>query len=66
MHGVYPGEVSHDGEHLIVDGVKIKVRWTQLGRMTPWMDRCMRLSPYMPAILRTYGHCSVRFSVVLQ
>lgn len=25
VHGVYPGEVSHDGEHLIVDGTKIKV-----------------------------------------
>lgn len=25
VHGVYPGEVSHDGEHLIVDGIKIKV-----------------------------------------
>ena len=26
MHGVYDGEVSHDGENLIVDGTKIKVR----------------------------------------
>ncbi|CAM9722421.1 unnamed protein product [Sphacelaria rigidula] len=26
VHGVYPGEVSHDGEHLIVDGTKIKVK----------------------------------------
>lgn len=25
VHGVYDGEVSNDGEHLIVDGVKIKV-----------------------------------------
>lgn len=26
VHGVYGGDVSHDGEHLIVDGTKIKVR----------------------------------------
>lgn len=25
VHGVYDGEVSHDGENLIVDGTKIKV-----------------------------------------
>lgn len=25
MHGVFDGEVSHDGENLIVDGTKIKV-----------------------------------------
>lgn len=31
VHGVYPGEVSHDGEHLIVDGIKIKVH----GEMDP-------------------------------
>lgn len=28
VHGVYGGDVSHDGEHLIVDGTKIKVRHT--------------------------------------
>ncbi|CAN0351172.1 unnamed protein product [Ascophyllum nodosum] len=31
VHGVYDGEVSHDEEHLIVDGVKIKV----FGKMDP-------------------------------
>lgn len=25
VHGVFDGEVSHDGENLIVDGTKIKV-----------------------------------------
>lgn len=25
VHGVYDGEVSHDGDCLIVDGTKIKV-----------------------------------------
>eukprot|EP00752_Nemacystus_decipiens_P008129 g7269.t1 len=31
VHGVYDGEVSHDGENLIVDGTKIKV----FGEMDP-------------------------------
>ena len=31
VHGVFDGEVSHDGENLIVDGTKIKVATNNYG-----------------------------------
>nr|ABU96664.1 mitochondrial triosephosphate isomerase/glyceraldehyde-3-phosphate dehydrogenase precursor [Dictyota dichotoma] len=38
VHGVYPGEVSHDGEHLIVDGVSIKLHAEMDPSKISWGD----------------------------
>lgn len=65
MHGVYDGEVSHDGENLIVDGTKIKVRYSSIAwvcrKKTGRVDLVLASRPHFVALLFAHSLGELRW-----
>jgi glyceraldehyde 3-phosphate dehydrogenase len=53
IHGRYPGEVSSDGDSIIIDGVKIKVLAEKDPAMLPWKDLGVQVVVESTGVFRT-------------